>query len=192
AILDLMRGLSMISYGRMSVEAQAVVSSTIRKPTETWTTRSVPLLAHNSYEGAVDGEGWIFAVDFLGGVVKYAFIGTSPVPKKQEVMGEKEKNRQDQREQVSTSKTVEKSVRALLDLDGFLKEMTKEGRSPAPAAAVDALRDFFKNNDAVNRSKYDLDDENEYSRKYPCQMMTAAEANKFIHYLRYQAPMYAK
>ncbi|KAG6825366.1 hypothetical protein H0H92_003952 [Tricholoma furcatifolium] len=173
-----------MSYG-MSVEAQAVVSSTIRKPTETWTTRSIPLLAHDSYEGAVDGEGWIFAVDFLGSVVKYAFIRTTPVPKKQEEMGEQEENRQDQREQGS----VENSVTDLLDLDGFLKEMTKEGRSPAPAAAVDALRDFFKNNDVANRSKYDLDDENEYSTMYPCQMMTAAEANKFILYLRYEAPI---
>ncbi|KAG6811058.1 hypothetical protein H0H92_009147 [Tricholoma furcatifolium] len=196
AVLDVMKSLTIISNG-ISVEAQAAVSSTIRKPSETWTTRTVPLIALDSYEGAIDGEGWIFAVNLRDRVGKYAFIRTSPVPKKQEEtggkgMGEKEDNLQEEGEQGSTSKTVEDSVTDLLDFDGFLQEMTKEGRSPAPAATVEALRDFFKNNDVANRSMYRPTDKREYRAMYPCQMMNAAEANQFIQYLRYEVPTYAK
>ncbi|KAG6876863.1 hypothetical protein C0992_011536, partial [Termitomyces sp. T32_za158] len=106
---------------------QIILSSTVRKVTETWATRTVPMIASSSFDSALDGEGWIFGVDETG---LYGFIEAKHV-------------NIDACESTSASSSGDETkfncVERFLDLKDFLSEIEIQGRPPAPASAVDAL-----------------------------------------------------
>ncbi|KAG6875006.1 hypothetical protein C0993_011228, partial [Termitomyces sp. T159_Od127] len=107
---------------------RVVLSSTVRKPTETWATRTVPMMASSHLASAIRGEGWIFAIKEDG---LYGFIEAKP--------GDIEPTSASGSGDDSGDEKELDCVQRVLDLEDFLTEIQNQGRPPAPSSAVDAL-----------------------------------------------------
>ncbi|KAG6890184.1 hypothetical protein C0995_010889 [Termitomyces sp. Mi166 len=113
-----------------TIAPQVAFSSTIRKDTETWANRTVPMVASFFRYRALSGEGWIFGLDTSVTSNSYGFIETKP--------DNIDTSERMTSEGPATNKELDR-VKRVIDLREFLAEMESEGRPSAPPPAVEEL-----------------------------------------------------
>ncbi|KAG6907305.1 hypothetical protein DXG01_009469 [Tephrocybe rancida] len=121
ALSDYMTEL--LNESSASFSPQAAFSSTVRTGNETWATRTIPWVAGGSFDGVVNGDGWLFAMESgypYRMEYKYAFV------------------KKTKSEHTTGAEVSEESEDAC-----EVGEMKAQGRPSAPDPAVNALCALF-------------------------------------------------
>ncbi|KAG6876549.1 hypothetical protein C0992_012472 [Termitomyces sp. T32_za158] len=164
---------SFFSSDLKSSVPQIILSSTVRKVTETWATRTVPMIASSSLDSAINGEGWIFGLNEDG---SYGFIEAKPG----DINAFGSTSASGSGGQKNSS-----CVERVLDLEDFLTEIEIQGRPPAPASAVEGLCAL------LNKLKGGPSDKESVWGRPSFKLMTMPEANQFIRIVNCETRSYA-
>ncbi|KAG6819691.1 hypothetical protein H0H93_009603 [Arthromyces matolae] len=155
------RGSLFFSYEvANSMLPNAVLSSASRmEPSQTWSTRLVPMVASRSGESAVSGEGWIFGVNsesaygFFQVQAPGAATAVEESPLDTTSTSSETATGTEQQQEPAQARGRAPSrfsamlperhkltrIDKVLDFSEFLTHLTSEGRTPAPEPAVETL-----------------------------------------------------